>query len=217
MAACSAPRLRACLVPRMAACLLVLPPHTAACLCLPALPRHLPTESPKWLCAIPRVPMQAASKLYASLPPAQAFFIPHSRLPMQAASKLYANIYTSELGALLGVSADKAEAVASRMVLESRLQVGRRPAWPACLRVRPPTPGATSPAEVGAAAAAPSAWPQRLASFLLPPALIAWGAAPERLAHPNQRMTSTHLASPSLLLSSECFPLSLSLCLCARL
>ncbi|PSC69483.1 COP9 signalosome complex subunit 4 [Micractinium conductrix] len=41
---------------------------------------------------------------------------------LEAASKLYANIYTSELGALLGVSADKAEAVASRMVLESRLQ-----------------------------------------------------------------------------------------------
>ena len=42
---------------------------------------------------------------------------------LEAASKLYTNIYVAELGALLGVAADKAEAVASRMVMESRLQV----------------------------------------------------------------------------------------------
>lgn len=41
---------------------------------------------------------------------------------LEAASKLYNNIYVAELGALLGVPADKAEAVASRMVMESRLQ-----------------------------------------------------------------------------------------------
>ncbi|KAL4420209.1 hypothetical protein ABPG77_011033, partial [Micractinium sp. CCAP 211/92] len=41
---------------------------------------------------------------------------------LEAASKLYNNIHVAELGALLGVPADKAEAVASRMVMESRLQ-----------------------------------------------------------------------------------------------
>ncbi|EFN55852.1 hypothetical protein CHLNCDRAFT_48784 [Chlorella variabilis] len=41
---------------------------------------------------------------------------------LEAASKLYNNIYVAELGALLGVAPDKAEAVASRMVMESRLQ-----------------------------------------------------------------------------------------------
>lgn len=36
----------------------------------------------------------------------------------------YNNIYVAELGALLGVPADKAEAAAGRMVMENRLQVG---------------------------------------------------------------------------------------------
>ena len=43
---------------------------------------------------------------------------------LEAASKLYSNIYVAELGALLGVPGDKAEAVAGRMVMEKRLQVG---------------------------------------------------------------------------------------------
>jgi COP9 signalosome complex subunit 4 len=42
---------------------------------------------------------------------------------LEAASKLYNNIHVAELGALLGVAADKAEAVASRMIMERRLQV----------------------------------------------------------------------------------------------
>ncbi|PRW20786.1 COP9 signalosome complex subunit 4 [Chlorella sorokiniana] len=41
---------------------------------------------------------------------------------LEAASKLYNNIYVVELGALLGVSADKAEKIASGMVGENRLQ-----------------------------------------------------------------------------------------------
>ena len=41
---------------------------------------------------------------------------------LAAAGRLYLNIYFTELGALLGVSADKAEAVASRMIAEDRLQ-----------------------------------------------------------------------------------------------
>ncbi|KAK9836339.1 hypothetical protein WJX81_006781 [Elliptochloris bilobata] len=41
---------------------------------------------------------------------------------LAAAGRLYLNIYFAELGALLGVSADKAEAVASRMIAENRLQ-----------------------------------------------------------------------------------------------
>ena len=43
---------------------------------------------------------------------------------VEAASKLYNNIYVEQLGALLGVAPDKAEAVACRMVMESRLEVG---------------------------------------------------------------------------------------------
>ena len=41
---------------------------------------------------------------------------------LAAAGRLYVNIYFAELGALLGVSADKAEGVASRMIAENRLQ-----------------------------------------------------------------------------------------------
>ncbi|KAI3437752.1 hypothetical protein D9Q98_000200 [Chlorella vulgaris] len=41
---------------------------------------------------------------------------------LEAASKLYNNIYVAELGALLGVSADKAETIASQMIMENRLQ-----------------------------------------------------------------------------------------------
>ena len=41
---------------------------------------------------------------------------------LAAAGRLYMNIYFAELGALLGVSADKAEGVASRMIAENRLQ-----------------------------------------------------------------------------------------------
>ena len=40
-----------------------------------------------------------------------------------AASRLYNNIYFSELGQLLGVPADKAERIASRMIAENRLVV----------------------------------------------------------------------------------------------
>ncbi len=42
---------------------------------------------------------------------------------LAAASRLYLNIYFAELGALLGVPAERAEAVASRMIAENRLQV----------------------------------------------------------------------------------------------
>ena len=41
---------------------------------------------------------------------------------LAAAGRLYLNVYFAELGALLGVSADKAEGVASRMIAENRLQ-----------------------------------------------------------------------------------------------
>eukprot|EP00887_Chlorella_sp_A99_P001820 scaffold19.g1820.t1 len=41
---------------------------------------------------------------------------------LEAASKLYNSIYVEELGALLGVPADQAEQIASRMVMENRLQ-----------------------------------------------------------------------------------------------
>lgn len=47
---------------------------------------------------------------------------------LEAASKLYNNIYVAELGALLGVSADKAETIASQMIMENRLQVSERAA-----------------------------------------------------------------------------------------
>lgn len=40
---------------------------------------------------------------------------------LAAAAKLYANIYCEELGALLGVSAERAEQVAARMIAEGRL------------------------------------------------------------------------------------------------
>ena len=43
---------------------------------------------------------------------------------LQAASRLYNNIYFSELGQLLGVSEEKAERIASRMIAEKRLVVG---------------------------------------------------------------------------------------------
>ena len=42
---------------------------------------------------------------------------------LAAGSKLYLNIATTELGALLGTSADKAEGIAARMISEGRLQV----------------------------------------------------------------------------------------------
>ena len=42
---------------------------------------------------------------------------------LEAASKLYSNIYVGELGALLGVAPEQAEAIASRMALEKRLLV----------------------------------------------------------------------------------------------
>ncbi len=42
---------------------------------------------------------------------------------LAAASKLYMNIYSEELGQLLGTSAEKAERVAARMIAEERLQV----------------------------------------------------------------------------------------------
>ena len=45
---------------------------------------------------------------------------------LAAASRLYLNIYFAELGALLGVPAERAEAVASRMIAENRLQVCER-------------------------------------------------------------------------------------------
>jgi hypothetical protein len=52
---------------------------------------------------------------------------------LEAASKLYNNIYVAELGALLGVSADKAETIASQMIMENRLQVSQRGiGWKAC-------------------------------------------------------------------------------------
>lgn len=44
---------------------------------------------------------------------------------LAAASKLYNNIYFTELGQLLGCSEEQAEATASQMVMEDRLQVGR--------------------------------------------------------------------------------------------
>ena len=43
---------------------------------------------------------------------------------LAAASKLYNNIYFTELGQLLGCSEEQAEATASQMVMEERLQVG---------------------------------------------------------------------------------------------
>ena len=43
---------------------------------------------------------------------------------LAAASKLYNNIYFTELGQLLGCSEEQAEATASQMVMEDRLQVG---------------------------------------------------------------------------------------------
>ena len=42
---------------------------------------------------------------------------------LAAASRLYNNIYFTELGQLLGVSADQAEGVACRMIAEERLKV----------------------------------------------------------------------------------------------
>ena len=42
---------------------------------------------------------------------------------LAAASKLYMNIYSEELGQLLGTSAERAERVAARMIAEERLQV----------------------------------------------------------------------------------------------
>lgn len=42
---------------------------------------------------------------------------------MRPSCRSYNNIYVAELGALLGVSADKAEKIASAMVGENRLQV----------------------------------------------------------------------------------------------
>ena len=44
---------------------------------------------------------------------------------LAAASKLYNNIYFTELGQLLGCSEEQAEATASQMVMEDRLQVGQ--------------------------------------------------------------------------------------------
>ena len=42
---------------------------------------------------------------------------------LAAAARLYNNIYLAELGQLLGVAPDAAEAVAARMIAESRLKV----------------------------------------------------------------------------------------------
>lgn len=42
---------------------------------------------------------------------------------LAAAARLYNNIYLTELGTLLGVDAGKAEAIASKMIMESRLKV----------------------------------------------------------------------------------------------
>jgi hypothetical protein len=67
---------------------------------------------------------------------------------LEAASKLYCNIYVAELGALLGVPGDKAEAVAGRMVMEKRLQVGRHGGWRDC----------TGQAGMGAAALGAARW-----------------------------------------------------------
>lgn len=94
-------------------------------------PPRLPPRPLPWL-DIPYPPMQVASfseglaqHQLATLPDGSTVLersvTEHN---LEAASKLYNNIYVAELGALLGVPPDKAEAVASRMVLESRLQVG---------------------------------------------------------------------------------------------
>lgn len=42
---------------------------------------------------------------------------------LAAAARLYDNIYLTELGTLLGVDGDKAEAIASKMIIEGRLKV----------------------------------------------------------------------------------------------
>lgn len=42
---------------------------------------------------------------------------------LAAASKLYNNIYFTELGQLLGCTPEKAESIASKMVMEDRLKV----------------------------------------------------------------------------------------------
>jgi COP9 signalosome complex subunit 4 len=42
---------------------------------------------------------------------------------LAAASRLYNNIYILELGQLLGVSPEKAESIAARMIAEERLKV----------------------------------------------------------------------------------------------
>lgn len=42
---------------------------------------------------------------------------------LAAAARLYNNIYLSELGTLLGVDGAKAEEIASKMIMESRLKV----------------------------------------------------------------------------------------------
>jgi hypothetical protein len=47
----------------------------------------------------------------------------HNLFALPPTPQLYNNIHVAELGALLGVAADKAEAVASRMIMERRLQV----------------------------------------------------------------------------------------------
>lgn len=46
---------------------------------------------------------------------------------LAAASKLYINVFSEELGQLLGTSGEKAERVAARMIAEERLQVSSAP------------------------------------------------------------------------------------------
>lgn len=92
----------------------------------PALRLLHPADMPR----CPRAASKLHTNIHASIPaaPSSSSSSDHplsSPLP-QAASKLYTNIYVAELGALLGVPADKAEGVASRMAGEGRLQARRR-------------------------------------------------------------------------------------------
>lgn len=49
--------------------------------------------------------------------------VPQIEHNLAAAARLYDNIFLSELGTLLGVDGDKAEGIASKMIVEGRLKV----------------------------------------------------------------------------------------------